>query len=90
MIIRGVVISPTNISVSGSSWVIPWKCGRAEGLMLFVLVSPSASLTGKALWIPAMVKIGEAGPSVETRYYSSSDPQNIQKDLLEGVHSHCH
>ena len=58
--------------MSGSSEVSAWKCGRAKGLMFFILVSPFASLMGKALWIPTMVKIGEAGPSVETRPYSSS------------------
>ena len=40
--------------------------------MFFILVSPFASLMGKALWIQAMVKIGEAGPLVETRSSSSS------------------
>ena len=40
--------------------------------MFFILVSPSASLMGKALRIPTMVKIGEAGPSVETRSSSYS------------------
>ena len=40
--------------------------------MFFILVSPSSSLMGNALWIPAMVKIGEAGPSVGPRSYSSS------------------
>ena len=40
--------------------------------MFFILVSSPASLMGKSLWVPAMVNIGEAGPSVETRSYSSS------------------
>ena len=40
--------------------------------MFFILVSPYASLMGKALWVPTMVKIGEVGPSVETRSCSSS------------------
>ena len=70
------------MNVSGSSEVSPWKCGRAEGLMFFILLSPSAPLMGKALWVPTMVKIGEAGPSVETRS-SSSTPIGSSK-YLEG------
>ena len=50
--------------------------------MFFILVSPSTSLMGKALWVPTMVKIGEAGPLVETRY-SSSSPIGFSK-YLEG------
>ena len=70
------------MNVARSSEVIPWKCGRAEGLMFFILVSPSASLMGKALWISTMVKIGEEGPSVETR--SSSSSPIGSSEYLEG------
>ena len=50
--------------------------------MFFILVSPFVSLMGKALWILAMVKIGEVGPLVETRS-SSSSPIGSSK-YLEG------
>ena len=49
------------------------KVWKSLGLMFFILVSPSASLMGKDSWVSvsAMVKIGEEGPLVETRYPSS-------------------
>ena len=70
------------MKVSGSSKVSPWKCGRAKGLIFFILVSPSASHMGKALRIPAMVKIGASVPLIETRS-SSSSPISSSK-YLEG------
>ena len=42
----------SNIKVSRSIEIRPWKCGRVEVLVFFNLVSPFVSLMGKTPWVP--------------------------------------